>query len=80
MEKQWTIPELIDFIEDRCIGIDQTADALRWKIIRSRDTHEPSVKVPELGGWRCDKCQEWNYHEHANCQKCSAVKSSDGQS
>ena len=27
------LPQIIDFLEHRCIGIDQSADAMRWKII-----------------------------------------------
>jgi hypothetical protein len=34
-----SLAELIDFMEKRCIGVDQSADAMRWKIIHGARAH-----------------------------------------
>jgi hypothetical protein len=41
--------EIIDFMEKRCVGVDQSADAMRWRIIHAARASEPRAeRLPEI--------------------------------
>lgn len=60
MTNQVTLAEAMDFMEHRCVGSGQSADAARWELIRRYRAHEPGVKRVY-----------WETHEAQHCPTCS---------
>lgn len=38
-----TLAEVIEFMERRCVGVDQSADEARWKLIHIARAHDPNA-------------------------------------
>ncbi len=53
-----SLNELIEFMERRCVGVDQSADAARWKLIHRARAVEPKAECAHVSTFPTNLCAE----------------------